>query len=981
MAPSISRGNMAGAKQDTSSAAEIGFAVDGMTCAACVSRVEAALLRVPGAIDAHVDLVSGRAELMGDARISFAAAKSEVEAAGYEARDPDDTAKAERTARRERLILFVSFGLAAPFVIQMVAMWLGAPMLLPGWAELALASLVQVIAGARFYRGAWRSVRHMGPRLSGLGMDVLVALGTSAAYGLSVFEMFFGDAHGAHGPPLYFEASATVLALVLLGRHVEARARKGAAQSLEGLIALQPRRALRLRDGVEEDIDVALIAAGDLVLVKPGERFPADGEVVEGQSYADESLITGESVPQAKSVGDRVIAGALNGAGVLAMRARAVGRDATLAQIIALISALKRRKAPAEALAERVVGIFTPVVLGLALVTLLGWLIAGAALEDAIISAVSVLVIACPCAIGLATPVVVAVATGAAARRGIILRDADAFAAAASVTSVVFDKTGTLTRGAPGIAAVHAADGDEAALLALAAAVERGSEHPYARAIVAEAAARHLVVPVTVPVSVVPGEGISADVGAMRVHAGSPRYAARLGLPDAIIADAMVLHAAAGRSAALVMAEDAGSLRLLGVIAFHDAPREEAAASVRVLSQAGLGTAILSGDAPAAVAAAAHAVGIARAEGGLSPAAKADWISAAVARGERPAFCGDGLNDAAALTASPLGIAMGSGVDAAAQSAAIILMRPDLNLVPQAIAFARATRRKMRQNLFWAFIYNLIGLPLAALGVLTPAFAGAAMAFSSVSVVANAALLSRARNFVLAPLKQRARWLVILRRVLLLCVVLPPLAVAFTGFFTPPTLLMAIRSIEGDGAARDVVPLDAISPHLVRAVIAAEDAKFCSHWGFDWEALENAFGGLSRGSTLRGASTISMQTAKNVFLWPGRDYVRKGFEAGFTVLIETLWSKRRIMEVYLNVAEWGPGIFGAEAAAQHWFGKHARDLSAREAARLAAILPHPRRWKAEPAGPYVRNRTQTLLGRMETVAAQGLADCVLGSKE
>ncbi|HRE61627.1 MAG TPA: monofunctional biosynthetic peptidoglycan transglycosylase [Micropepsaceae bacterium] len=971
---------MAGEKPNASSAAEVGFAVDGMTCAACVSRVTAALLRVPGAIDAHVDLVTGRAELMGDARISFDAAKSAIEAAGYEARDPDDTAKAERTARRERLILYVSLGLAAPFVIQMVAMWLGAPMLLPSWAELALASLVQMIAGARFYRGAWRSVRHMGPRLSGLGMDVLVALGTSAAYGLSVYEMFFGDAHGAHGPPLYFEASATVLALVLLGRHVEARARKGAAQSLEGLIALQPRRALRIREGGEEEIDAAEIAVGDLVLVKPGERFPADGDVVEGQSYADESLITGESVPQSKSSGDRVIAGALNGAGVLTMRAGAVGRDATLAQIIALISALKRRKAPAEALAERVVGIFTPAVLGLALVTLLGWLIAGAALEDAIISAVSVLVIACPCAIGLATPVVVSVATGAAARRGIILRDAGAFAAAATINGVVFDKTGTLTRGAPAIAAIEAVDGDGNGLLGLAAAIERGSEHPYARAIVAEAAARNLAVPVAVPVAVVAGEGISAEIDGQRFHAGSPRYAARLGIADDVIAGAIRAQTEVGRSAALVMAEDSGQRRLIGVIALHDAPRDEAAEAVRLLQAAGLGTSILSGDAPAAVAAAARSVGIARAEGGLSPAAKAQWIANAVARGERPAFCGDGLNDAAALTASPLGIAMGSGVDAAAQSAAIILMRPDLRLVPQAIAFARATQRKMRQNLFWAFIYNLIGLPLAALGVLTPAFAGAAMAFSSVSVVANAALLARARNFVLAPLKIRPRWRVILRKIFLLAAVLPPLAVAFTGFVTPPTLLMAIRSVEGDGAARDVVPLDAISPHLVRAVIAAEDAKFCSHWGFDWDALENAFGGLSRGSTLRGASTISMQTAKNVFLWPGRDYVRKGFEAGFTVLIEAMWSKRRIMEVYLNVAEWGPGIFGAEAAAQHWFGKHARDLSAREAALLAAILPHPRRWKAAPAGPYVRNRAQTLLGRMETVAADGLANCVLPPK-
>lgn len=972
---------MADAPTNSSRAAEIGFAVDGMTCAACVSRVEAALLRVPGALDAHVDLVSGRAELMGDGRINFDAARAAIEEAGYEARDPDDMEKAERQAQRERLILYVSLGLAAPFVIQMIAVWLGAPMLMPAWLELSLASLVQVIAGARFYRGAWRSIRHIGPHLSGLGMDVLVALGTSAAYGLSVFEMFFGAAHGAHGPPLYFEASATVLALVLLGRHVEARARKGAAQSLEGLIALQPRRALRIREGVEEEIDAAEIALDDLVLVKPGQRFPADGLVVEGQSYADESLITGESVPQAKSRGDWVIAGALNGAGVLTVRASAVGRDATLAQIIALISALKRRKAPAEELAERVVGIFTPAVLGLALATLAGWFIAGASAEDAIIAAVSVLVIACPCAIGLATPVVVAVATGAAARRGIILRDAQAFAAAATINSVVFDKTGTLTRGAPAIAAIAPMDGDANALLSLAAAIERGSEHPYSRAIVAEAAARGLGVPTAVPVAVVAGEGISAEVSGRRYHAGSPRYAARLGVSGDRIAQAIDGPTVAGRSAALIMAEEAGALRLLGVIAFHDAPRDEAAEAVHTLQAAGLPVTILSGDAPAAVLAAARAVGIARAEGGLSPAAKAQWISDALARGDHPAFAGDGLNDAAALTASSLGIAMGSGVDAAAQSAAIILMRPDLRLVPQAIAFARATRRKMRQNLFWAFIYNLIGLPLAALGVLTPAFAGAAMAFSSVSVVANAALLARGRNFLLAPLKVRPRWRAILRKVFLLAVVLPPLAVAFTGFFTPPTLLMAIRSVEGDGATRRVVPLDAISPHLVRAVIAAEDAKFCSHWGFDWDALENAFGGLSRGSTLRGASTISMQTAKNVFLWPGRDYVRKGFEAGFTVLIETMWSKRRIMEVYLNVAEWGPGIFGAEAASLHWFGKHARDLSAREAARLAAILPHPRRWKAEPAGPYVRNRAETLLGRMQTVTRDGLSDCVLGGKD
>ncbi len=966
---------------DISAATEIGFAVDGMTCAACVSRVRDALLRVPGALDAHVDLVSGRAELMGDQRLSFDAAKAEVEQAGYTARDPDDVALAARTERRERLTLFVSLAFAAPFVVQMFAMWFGAPTLMPPLAELALAAVVQVVAGARFYRGAWRSIRHIGPGLSGLGMDVLVSLGTSAAFGLSLFQMFWGETHGAHGPHLYFEASAIVLALVLLGRHVEARARKGAAQSLEGLIALQPRRAIRLRDGVEEEIDAAAIAVGDLVLISPGERFPADGTVTAGNSYADESLITGESVPQAKAPGSTLIAGALNGSGVLTMRADAVGRDATLAQIIALISALKRRKAPAEELAERVVGIFTPIVLGIALVTFAGWLVAGAGIADAIIAAVSVLVIACPCAIGLATPAVIATATGAAARRGIILRDGQAFAAASTIDGVVFDKTGTLTQGKPAIASIIARDGDADALLALAAAIERGSEHPYALAIVDAAAARGLALPKAVPVSVIAGEGITTDIGGRRYHTGSPRFAARLGLHEQEIAQALAPHAALGRSAALVMAEEGGAVRLIGVIAFVDALRAEAADAVATLKAAGLSVAILSGDSQSAVAEAAKGAGVAAAYGGLSPADKAAWIAQAVARGERPAFAGDGLNDAAALTASPLGIAMGSGVDAAAQSAAIILMRPDLRLVPQAIAFARATRRKMRQNLFWAFIYNLIGLPLAAFGVLTPAFAGAAMAFSSVSVVANALSLARARNFRLPPLVLRPRWRVVMRRIAIVALCVPLLAVAFTRFVTPPTLLMAIRAIEGDGASRNVVLLDDISPHLVRAVIAAEDARFCTHWGFDWEALENAFGRLGSGSTLRGASTISMQTAKNVFLWPGRDYVRKGFEAGFTVLIETLWSKRRIMEVYLNVAEWAPGVFGAEAAAQHWFGKHARDLSATEAARLAAILPHPRRWKAEPAGPYVRNRTATLLGRMETVARDGLADCVLGGKE
>jgi len=718
--------------------------IEGMHCAACATRVEKVLGQTPGIASAVVNLPLERADVRFAGPVDAAAAVAAVERAGYEAHVRPASAAARRQAEADRaaerrsderrtvLLLIMTAVLGAPFLVGMIGMAAGAHETLPGWLQFALAAPVQALVGWRFYRGAWASLRG-----GAANMDVLVALGTSAAFFWSAGQLLAGG----HGP-LYFEASVAVLGFVLLGNLLQARATSGASAALTALSELTPETARRrTRDGAEEQVAVEALALGDVVLVRPGERVPVDGAVLEGESALDESLVTGESKPVAKAAGDPVVAGSLNGSGFLAVTATAVGEDATPARIGRLVARAQLAKAPVQRLVDRVTAIFVPAVVAIAAVTFAGWLIAGAGFGAALGHAIAVLVIACPCALGLATPAALVAGTGAGAKAGILVRDIDALERAARVTAVVFDKTGTLTAGRPALVATEAVDGDAAKLLALAAAVERGSEHPLAHAIVEAAEGQGLAIPAATSIRADPGEGVVGEVGGLKVAVGSVRMLVEAGAHTAPIEPMLARHAAEGRTAVAV----SEGRRARGVLAFADAPRPSAAAAVGRLERQGVAVIMLTGDSAEAAAPIARAVGIARVEAGARPADKLATIQRLKAEGAQVAMVGDGVNDAPALAAADLGIAMGGGADVALESAGVALLRPDPELVSAALALSRRTVATIRQNLVWAFAYNVVGLPLAAFGFLSPAIAGAAMALSSASVVLNALRLARWR--------------------------------------------------------------------------------------------------------------------------------------------------------------------------------------------------------------------------------------------
>jgi Cu+-exporting ATPase len=602
---------------------------------------------------------------------------------------------------------------------------------LPGWLQLALATPVQFWLGARFYRAGWKALMAR----SG-NMDLLVALGTSAAYGLSVYMLF---RHWEHEPHLYFEASAAIITLVLLGKWLESRAKRQTTEAIRALQALRPETARVRRGDTEQEISLQDLHEGDTVVIRPGERIPADGVVLEGRSHADESMLTGESLPVAKEVGSAVTGGAVNGEGLLAVRATALGGQSTLARIIELVESAQAKKAPIQRLVDRVSAVFVPVVLLIALATFLAWGLASGNWEQAILNAVAVLVIACPCALGLATPTAIMAGTGVAARNGILIKDAEALEIAHGVEAVAFDKTGTLTAGKPSLVALEPHGVAREALLELAAAVQAGSEHPLAKAVVAAAGVN--VAGRAHEVRAVPGRGVEGVVAGHRVAIGSARWMSELGVEVDAFADKAEQFARRGYSVSWI-ADLTGSPALLGVMAFGDAPRPEAAEAVAQLKGRGIRTVMLTGDNRAAAETIGAVLGIDDVRAEVLPGDKADAVSS-LGKTHRTAMVGDGVNDAPALAAAHLGIAMGSGTDVAMHAAGVTLMRPDPRLVGAAIDISRRTYAKIRQNLFWAFVYNVVGIPLAALGILTPVIAGAAMALSSVSVVANALLLKR----------------------------------------------------------------------------------------------------------------------------------------------------------------------------------------------------------------------------------------------
>ncbi|MHB1303101.1 MAG: heavy metal translocating P-type ATPase [Acidiphilium sp.] len=717
----------------------IDLAVEGMTCASCVARVERAARKVPGVAEASVNLANERARISGagfDAEAVIAA----IGQAGYGAHSVADNAadaaaeaaRAATAGRRERLHLILAILFTAPLLVGMALHLAGAGDPLPGWVELALATPVQFWLGARFYRAGWAAAR------AGAGnMDLLVAIGTSAAYGLSLVLLLAGR------HDLYFDSSATVTTLILLGKHLEARARRQTGAALAALAALRPDTArLRDADGTEREVPIERIRMGDVVVALPGERIAADGTIEDGESDIDLSMLTGESLPVAKTPGDTVPGGAINGDGRLLIRVMAVGTETALARIIRLVEAAQAAKAPIQRLVDRVAAVFVPVVLGIALVTLIGWLIAGAGAATAILNAVSVLVIACPCALGLATPTAVMAGTGIAARHGILIKDAEALEAAGRIDTVVFDKTGTITEGRPAVVALEPAAGTDAGrLLALAAAIQQGSDHPLARAIRQRAAEDGTLPLPATALRTLPGRGATGTIDGRNIAIGSARLLGETGADAGPLAASAVALEAEGRSIAWVIDTDTSAV--LGLVGFGDTIRPGTRAAIAALRARGLDVALLTGDNKGSAAATAREAGIDNVTAEILPEGKAEAIQALLGEGHRVAMVGDGVNDAPALAAATLGIAMAGGTDVAAHAAGITLMRAEPGLVAAALDISRATMGKIRQGLFWAFAYNVIGIPLAAAGYLSPIVAGTAMALSSLSVVTNALLLRR----------------------------------------------------------------------------------------------------------------------------------------------------------------------------------------------------------------------------------------------
>ena len=719
------------------STTELSLQVEGMTCATCAARVEAALLKIPGVTSASVNLATERATVRAVSTVAVAELEAAIERAGYAARELDAAKPTLGPSRLPWWPVAAGAALTLPLVAPMLLQPLGIHWMLNGWLQFALATPVQFWLGWRFYRAGWKALR------AGTGnMDLLVALGTSAAFGLSVYLLLAPA--GPAPPHLYFEASAAVITLVLLGKWLEGRAKRQTTDAIRALNALRPATARVLRGGIEYDVPVDRVSVGDTVRVRPGERIAVDGEVLEGRSQVDESLITGESLPVSKAPGDRVTGGSINADGALTVKTRAVGAETTLARIIRMVESAQAGKAPIQRMVDRVSAVFVPVVLGVALLTLLAWVGLTGQWEQALINAVAVLVIACPCALGLATPTAIMVGTGVAARRGILIKDAQALELAHGVTTVAFDKTGTLTEGRPSLVAICPASGQtREAVLGLAAALQQTSEHPLARAVLEAARTQPISVPAALEVQALPGRGLQAMVHGQLVLLGSTRLMQERGLSAGPLAHEAARLEADGHTISWLMLDSGAGHELLGLLAFGDTIKPAACEAVSRLHALGIDTVMLTGDNRGSADAVARQLGIHQVRAEVLPGDKAAVIQQLRTAGQVVAMVGDGINDAPALAAADVGIAMSTGTDVAMEVAGITLMRGDPRLVADALDVSRRTYATLKRGLFWAFAYNVVGIPLAALGLLNPVIAGTAMALSSLSVVGNALLLRR----------------------------------------------------------------------------------------------------------------------------------------------------------------------------------------------------------------------------------------------
>jgi len=716
-------------------ARSVELAVSGMTCAACATRIEKVLAGLPG-VSAAVNLATERVHVTyPPGRVGVGDLIATIERAGYGALEVRGADREEEKARRiahhrEQLRDFwLSAALTLPLLLQMFAMGTSHGDVIPRWWQLALATPVQFWFGWRFYTGAWRALRG-----GGANMDVLIVLGTSMAWLFSAMVTVF-NLHSLH---VYFEASAAVITLVMLGKVLEARAKSRTSAAIEALIKLQPRTARVVRNEDVADVDVALLKVGDEVIVRAGERIPVDGLVIDGDSSVDESMLTGESTAVAKRTGSRVFAATQNQQGMLRIRAMGVGADTQLAEVVRLVEQAQGSKAPIQRLADRVSGVFVPVVVAISMLTFAGWWLLAGDFTEGLVSAVAVLVIACPCALGLATPTAIMVGTGRGAQFGILVRNAAALEGAAAITALAVDKTGTLTEGRPAVTAVHPSSGaSRNEVLRIAATLESGSEHPLAKAIREAARAADVTSESVSDFRSLSGRGVTGTIQGQTYVLGAVPFVAAQGIPvDATLANALAEH---GETLVALGSVD----RLVGFITIADKLRPTSLQAVARLRELGISVVMLTGDNARTAARIAQEVGIERVEAGILPQNKAAAVSALKRSGGLVGMAGDGINDAPALAAADVSFALASGSDVAIEAADVTLMRNDLNGVVDAVLLSRATVRKIRQNLFFAFVYNVLGIPLAALGLLNPVVAGAAMAMSSVSVVTNSLSLRR----------------------------------------------------------------------------------------------------------------------------------------------------------------------------------------------------------------------------------------------
>jgi P-type Cu+ transporter len=749
--------------------AELEIGVGGMTCASCSARVERKLGKLPGVLSASVNLATERASVRYvPATVGPDDFARAIEDAGYQARplDDEDSDQEARTRRASLRAMQRDIWTAVLFTVPVLVLSMGA-VFVPAfgtalqriapwpafweWVQLLLATVVLFVPGRRFFRPGWIAYRHLSP-----DMNSLVMTGTGAAYLYSVVVVLLPGLFPPEARNLYFDSAAVVITVILFGKYLEEIAKGRTSAAIKKLIGLQAKTARVVRDGEEQEVPIRAVRAGDLVIVRPGERVPVDGTVREGSSYVDESMLTGEPVPVAKAAGDRAVGGTVNQHGMLRIEAQQVGKQTVLAQIIRLVERAQGSKLPIQGLADRVVRVFTPLVLATAIVTFLVWMVFGPspAITLALVSAVAVLVVACPCAMGLATPAAIMVGSGRAAELGVLFRKGEALETLSHVDTVVFDKTGTLTEGRPTLTDLAAADSDETGALRLAAALEAGSEHPLAAAIVAAAREQQLQVPAVEDFQAIPGYGVSGQVEGRRVLLGAERLLNREHIEPGELAERAGALSAQGKTPVFLAVDG----EVHAVLAVADPLKAESAAVIAALKSQGLRVAMITGDSARTASAIARQAGIDEVEAEVLPSGKADVVRRLQSEGRKVAFVGDGINDAPALAQADVGIAVGSGTDIAIEAADVTLTRGELDGVATALNVARRTLSTIRGNLFWAFFYNILLIPLAA-GVLypgwgvhlNPMFAGVAMGFSSVFVVTNSLRLRRLRAAEMPP--------------------------------------------------------------------------------------------------------------------------------------------------------------------------------------------------------------------------------------